>query len=76
MSQSKRGIAIGECYREAGLRVFARPASDWIVQAVYVGRDGIEHARLVGAADRSQQKTLSADILVDRRRFERIDGAG
>jgi len=76
MSQSKRGIAIGECYREAGLKVFARPASDWIVRAIYTARDGIEHARLVGALDHTRQKTLSSDILVDRSRFERIGTAG
>jgi hypothetical protein len=76
MARSKRGVVIGECYREAGLRAFARPASDWIVRAIYTGRDGIEHARLVGARDHSQEKTLSSDILADRHRFERIDIAG
>jgi hypothetical protein len=76
MTRSKRGVEIGECYREAGLRAFARPGSDWIVRAVYTGRDGIEHARLVGASDHSQQKTLSSGILADRQRFERIEDAG
>jgi hypothetical protein len=75
MSQSNRtAVAIGERYRETQRGVFARPASDWVVKAVYTGDDGIEHARLVRVSDPSQQKTLSAGVLVDRRRFEQVEG--
>jgi hypothetical protein len=74
MSRSNRSVAIGERFRETQRGVFARPASDWVVKAVYTGDDGIEHARLVLVSDPSQQKTLSAAILGDRRRFEQIDG--
>jgi hypothetical protein len=75
MSHSNRaGVTVGGRYRETQRGVFAQPASDWVVKAVYTGDDGIEHARLVRVSDPSQQKTLSAGVLIDRRRFEQLDG--
>jgi hypothetical protein len=75
MSHANRaGVTIGERYRETQRGAFARQAADWIVKAVYTGDDGIEHARLARVSDPSQQKTLSAGVLIDRRRFEQIQG--
>jgi hypothetical protein len=76
MAHTNHVVAIGERYREIQRGVFSRPASGWVVKAVYTGDDGIEHARLVRMSDPSQQKTLSAGVLTDRRRFEQIEGDG
>jgi hypothetical protein len=46
--------------------------TEWIVDAIFRGTDGIEYAQLVNAADLTQQKTLAVDVLGDRKRFERV----
>ena len=69
----KRAIVVGERYRDRERGQFARPALDWIVEAVYTGTDGIGHAKLVCASDLVQRKTLSVSILLDAKRFVRAD---
>lgn len=69
----KRAILVGERYRDREPGRFARPALDWIVEAVYTGADGIGHAKLVCASDLAQRKTLSISVLLDARRFVRAD---
>ena len=69
----KREILVGERYRGLERGQFARPALDWIVEAVYTGTDGIGHAKLVCASDLVQRKTLSASVLLDPKRFVRAD---
>jgi len=68
---SKRAIVVGQRFRDVQPGQFARPALDWIVEAVYTGTDGIEHAMLVCATDLFQRKTFSVSVLLDQRRFER-----
>lgn len=67
----KRAITVGERYRATVPGQFARPALDWIVEALYTGTDGIGHAKLVCASDLVQRKTLSVSVLLDHRRFVR-----
>jgi hypothetical protein len=69
----KRAIAVGERYRDIERGQFARPALNWIVEAVYTGTDGIGHAKLVCASDLVQRKTLSVSVLLDQRRFVRAE---
>jgi hypothetical protein len=69
----KREILVGERYRDRERGQFARPALDWIVEAIYTGTDGIGHAKLVCAVDPVKRKTLSVSILLDPKRFVRAD---
>jgi hypothetical protein len=69
----KREILVGERYRDRERGQFARPAPDWVVEAIFTGSDGIGHARLVCASDLVQRKTLSVSVLLDARRFVRAD---
>ncbi len=54
------------------MTVFGQPQPEWIVENVYRVSDGIEHARLISAADPRECKTLSLAALRDRRRFVRV----
>jgi hypothetical protein len=60
-------------YRDLQATVFGQLLPEWIVEHVYVAA-GIEHARLVSAANPAERKTLSVSALGDRRRFERVEG--
>ncbi|HEV2545749.1 MAG TPA: hypothetical protein VGU20_00270 [Stellaceae bacterium] len=42
------------------------------MEAVQTDAQGIRHARLVNAADRTERKTLAADVLADPARFEEV----
>jgi hypothetical protein len=66
-------IAPGMRYRNLQVTVFGKPQPEWIVEDVYMAA-GIEHARLVSAANPAERKTLSVAILRDRRRFDRVQG--
>jgi hypothetical protein len=46
--------------------------TEWIVDAIFRGTDGIQYAQLVDGGDLTQQKTLAVDVLRDRKRFERV----
>jgi hypothetical protein len=46
--------------------------TEWIVDAIFRGTDGIQYALLVNAGDLTQHKTLALDVLNDRKRFERV----
>lgn len=72
--ESKQPIARGARYRDVQTTVFGQPQPEWIVEGVYRVSDGINHARLVSAADPSARKTLFLAVLRDRRRFVRVLG--
>jgi hypothetical protein len=57
---------IGDRYRDVGTPF--RNAV-WILTAVFISRDGIEHARLVSAGDATESKTLALSVVVDAKRF-------
>ncbi len=71
--QANQPIASGTRYRDLQATVFGQPQPEWIVEHVYVAA-GIEHARLVSAANPGERKTLSLYTLRDQRRFKRVDG--
>ncbi len=51
---------------------FGALGTEWIVEGVFQGTDGVAYAQLVLASDLTQQKTLSVHALSDRRRFQRL----
>jgi hypothetical protein len=59
----------GQRFRDIHPGLFGRTGSEWIVQDVFVGTDGLRYARVVLSSDASQVKTLSVAVLTDRRRF-------
>lgn len=71
--ESNQQIARGARYRDLQATIFGQPQREWIVLDVYSANDGIEHARLVSAANPAERKTLSVAVLRDRRRFERLE---
>ena len=62
----------GQRYRDLSPGRFGALGTEWIVDAIFQGTDGIQYAQLVNAADLTQQKTLAVDVLGDRKRFERL----
>jgi hypothetical protein len=68
----KKPIERGQRFRDGHPGAFGGSGTEWIVEAVFRGTDGVQYAQLVCASDLSQQKTLSIDVLNDRRRFQRM----
>jgi hypothetical protein len=69
---SKNPIERGQRYRDLSAGRFGVLGTEWIVDAIFQGTDGIQYAQLVNAGDLTQQKTLAVDVLNDRKRFERV----
>jgi hypothetical protein len=69
---SKQPVERGQRYRDAHPGAFGPLGTEWIVEALFRGTDGVKYAQLVSASDLTQQKTLSVDVLNDRRRFRRV----
>jgi hypothetical protein len=70
--RSREVVANGQRYRDTFPGVFGPTNTEWTVEDVFLGTDGIEYARLSGASDPTQRKTLSLAVLADRRRFARV----
>jgi hypothetical protein len=68
----KHPVERGQRYRELSSGRFGVLGTEWIIDAVFIGTDGIQYAQLVNAGDLTQQKTLAVDVLGDRKRFERV----
>ncbi len=66
---SKPPVARGQRFRDTQLSLFGRPGSEWIVERVFVGVDGLWHASIVLASDITEHKTITAAVPTDRRRF-------
>jgi hypothetical protein len=62
----------GQRYRDLSAGRFGPLGTEWIVDAIFLGTDGIQYAQLLNASDLTQQKTLAVDVLEDRKRFERV----
>jgi hypothetical protein len=62
----------GQRFRDIHRGAFGSSGVEWIVDALFRGQDGLEYARLVCASDPTQRKSLSVDVLRDRRRFQRV----
>ena len=70
---AKRTIEPGQRYRDVQPGLFGRfSSSDWMVESVQTDSYGIRHARLVSVADRTERKTLAAEVLADPARFEQV----
>jgi hypothetical protein len=69
---SNQSVERGQRYRDLSTGRFGPLGTEWIVDAIFLGSDGIQYAQLVNAADLTQQKTLAMDVLGDRKRFERV----
>ena len=65
---SKDPVERGQRYRDLSSSRFGVLGTEWIVDAIFQGTDGIQYAQLVNAADLTQQKTLAVDVLKDRKR--------
>jgi hypothetical protein len=69
---SKHSVERGQRYRDLSAGRFGPLGTEWIVDAIFIGTDGIQYAQLVNASDLTQHKTLAVDVLGDRKRFERL----
>jgi hypothetical protein len=69
---AQQPIERGQRYRDLSPGRFGALGTEWIVDAVFLGTDGIQYAQLIAASDLTQQKTLAVDVLNDRKRFERV----
>jgi hypothetical protein len=69
---SKDPIGRGQRYRDLSAGRFGVLGTEWIVDAIFLGTDGIQYAQLVNARDLTQHKTLAVDVLGDSKRFERV----
>jgi hypothetical protein len=68
----KYPVERGQRYRDLSTSRFGVLGTEWIVDAIFIGSDGIQYALLVNAGDLTQQKTLAVDVLGDRKRFEQV----
>jgi len=68
----KPHIERGQRYQDVHSGLFGASGTEWIVEAVFEGTDGVQYAQLVCASDFAQRKTLSVHVLNDRRRFQRV----
>ena len=66
-------IEPGQRYRDVRAGIYGRSAaSEWIVEDVRPGTDGIMYARLVSVSDSTTRKTLAVTVLADPTRFEAL----
>jgi hypothetical protein len=68
----KESIKRGERYRETHPRRPSESGTEWIVEALFRGTDGVGYAVLVCTSDLTQRKTLSIDALNDGEGFQRV----
>lgn len=68
---AQQRVVIGERYCDVQTKGFKSVV--WIVASVSTQADGIEHVRLVSAEDDTVSKTLGLAVLLDPRRFKRVD---
>jgi len=64
---------IWDLYRNGG-SVFRDAV--WILNKIFISRDGIEYAHLTSALDTSESKPLALSVIADPRRYVLADGAG
>jgi hypothetical protein len=66
---SKHPVERGQRYRDLSTGRFGALGTEWIVDAIFIGTDGIQYAQMVNAADLTLHKTLAVDVLSDRKRW-------
>jgi hypothetical protein len=62
----------GQRYRDLSSGRFGVLGTEWIVDAIFLGTDGIQYAQIINASDLTQHKTLAVGVLGDRKRFEQV----
>lgn len=62
-------VGIGQHYRDVQANVFGRSPPDLVVSRIFIGTDGKEYAELRSAANPNDKRSLSTEILRDKRRF-------
>ena len=68
----KESVKRGERYRDVRAGRSSASGTEWIVEALYRGTDGVQYAVLVCASDLARRKTLSIDALTDAEGFQRV----
>ena len=71
--RSDERVQPGQKYRTAARSRFGQPLSlMWEVERVYVGPDGMHHARLLRLPEHNNPKVVSVDALLDPELYEPI----
>jgi hypothetical protein len=68
----KESVKRGRRYRDVHAGRPSASETEWIVEALYRGTDGVRYAVLVCASDLTRRKTLSIDALSDAEGFQRV----
>jgi len=68
----KESVKRGKRYRDVHAGRPSASETEWIVEALYRGTDGVQYAVLVCASDLTRRKTLSIDALTDAEGFQRV----
>jgi hypothetical protein len=74
MRSNRGNVDAGQRYRETRSGFLGRAGPVWSVVNVFTGTDGLQYARLVSEADPSLEKSISAAVLADKRRFLYVGG--
>jgi hypothetical protein len=68
----KESVKRGERYRDIHQGRPSASGTEWIVEALFRGTDGVRYAVLVCASDLTQRKALAIDALSDGEGFQRV----
>jgi hypothetical protein len=68
----KEALKRGQRYHDTHPGRPGASGTEWIIEALYRGTDGVQYAVLVCASNLTQRKTLSIDALSDGERFRRV----
>jgi hypothetical protein len=68
----KEALKRGQRYRDIHPRLTSASGTEWIVEALFRGTDGVRYAVLVCASDLTQRRTLSIDAVSDGEGFQRV----
>jgi hypothetical protein len=69
MARKPTDVVIGQRFREVGRGFLGMPMPAWTVDRVFTSTDSLRYARLVSAANASEQKTLAVHIITNRKRY-------
>jgi hypothetical protein len=68
----KDSLKRGQRLRDIHPRRPSASETEWIVEALFRGTDGVRYAVLVCASDLTQRRTLSIDALSEGEGFQRV----
>jgi hypothetical protein len=67
-------VRVGSHFRERGSGFLGVLRRSWRVERTFTATDGQEHAIVVSTDAASTRKTLSVAVLLDRGRYEPLEG--